>query len=108
MTVGIGMRMDPYTICLNNNRVFIFPDIFFGCSEYIHRIKYIFAITVEDLQVFESGEIICHFPSGSLIFLRNRNAIAVILDNKQHRQFLIACTINGFVNITFRYRGFAL
>ncbi len=85
MIVGIGMRMHPDTICLQNNRHRFFNRNSFCFGHRIHRIKNIFSVAMNNSQIFKSGKIICYFSLCSLIFFRNRNSISIILNNKNNR-----------------------
>ncbi len=108
MPVRIGMGMNPHTVGLYNTGLLIFEHPFPGFSHGIHRIKNILAVTMQDTQVFKTGEIICHLTVSRLIGLWHRNTITIVLEHENDRQLFIGSTVNGFVNISFAHRRFAL
>jgi hypothetical protein len=65
------MGMNPYCTGMNNNGFLLFDGMTTGFGHGIHRIKNIFAIAVNNPQVFKTPEIIGRPPVGSLVAFMN-------------------------------------
>ena len=63
---------------------------------------------MDNLQVFETGEVVGHLSVSCLILLRNRNAVTVVLNNKDNRQAFRAGTVYRFIHETFGSGGFTV
>ena len=101
MFIRVGMRTDTNTVGLHNHRITGFPCIFVSFSHGIHRIEYIFSITINDLQVLETREVLSYFAVGCLFRFRNRDAISIILYHKNDRKTFKAGAIDSFIYKSF-------
>ena len=96
--VRVGMGTDTDTIGMYDYRIPVQQCILTSLSHGIHGVEHIFSITMDNLQILESREVIRHFTGCRLVFLRNRYTISIILPYKNNGQAFKAGTIDSFVD----------
>src|SRR5690606_25242042 len=102
------MVSDSNTHGVNDYRLRVLQSMFTSRNHRVHRIKNVLTITFNDLKVFKSCEVITNKFIGSLIALRNRNSVTVILEYKNNWKFFVGSTVNCFINVSFRNRRLTL
>src|SRR6185503_946837 len=81
----------------------------FGCAmDCLHGIERIRAVAVDNGQATKPAIILGHNGIRGLLGHGNRYAVAVVLNDEDHRQTLTACAIQRLEYISFRTRGLAL
>ena len=102
------MGADAHAVCMDDHRIMRIDRMFAGFGHGVHRVEDVFSVAVDDTQVLETGEIVGYLAVGRLILFGDGDAVAVVLQDKDNGELLVARPVDGFVDVALGSGGLAV
>ena len=108
MLVRIGVCTDTDTFGSDDHRRPVLHGVLTCCLHGVHRVEDILPITEERLEMAYTGVVLPDTWISRLLMRRYGDAVAVALQDEDHRQALTSCPIDRLEDIAFGGRRFAV
>ena len=105
--VRVRVRVDPDAARVDDRSARARPDERDRLAHRAERVEDVEPVGVDDLQVEEAGEVVGRDGVRGLIALRNRDPVAVVLDDDDDRELLPRDPVDRLVEVALGLRGLA-
>ena len=107
LPVGVRVGVDPDDGRVHDRAAGARADVRDRLAHRAEGVEDVEAVAVDDADVLEPGEVVARAFVGGLVRLRNRDAVAVVLNDEDDGQLLARGAVDGLEEVAFGGRGLA-